>query len=38
LVDAATFAVQKWRGKPEQVAGKNVEVLSTVSFNFSLPK
>ena len=38
LADAATSAAQKWRGKPEQVAGKNVEVLSMVSFNFPLPK
>jgi TonB family protein len=36
LADAAITAVQKWRGKPEQVAGKNVEVVSTVKFNFPL--
>jgi TonB family protein len=34
LVDAATAAIRKWRGKPEQIAGKNVEVVSTMSFNF----
>lgn len=36
LADAATIAVQKWRAAPEQVAGKNVEVVSTLSFNFQL--
>jgi TonB family protein len=36
LVDAATFAVQKWRARPEQINGKNVEVVSTVSFDFQL--
>jgi TonB family protein len=36
LIDAAVAAIQKWRGKPEQVAGKNVEVVSTVRFNFPL--
>lgn len=36
LVDAATAAIRKWQAKPEQVAGKNVEVVSTVSFNFNL--
>jgi TonB family protein len=36
LVDAATAAIQKWRAKPEQVNGKNVEVISTVSFEFQL--
>jgi TonB family protein len=36
LVDAATAAVHKWRAKPEQVNGKNVEVVSTVSFEFQL--
>jgi TonB family protein len=34
LVDAATAAIRKCRGKPEQISGKNVEVVSTVSFNF----
>lgn len=36
LVDAATAAVQKWRAKPEQINGKNVEVVSTFSFEFQL--
>jgi len=36
LADAATVAVQKWRAKPEEVNGKAVEVVSTVSFDFQL--
>jgi TonB family protein len=36
LVDAAVAAVQRWRAKPEQINGKNVEVVSTVSFEFQL--
>ncbi len=36
LVDAATAAIQRWRGKPEQINGKTVEVVSTVSFEFQL--
>jgi len=36
LADAATAAVQKWRAKPEQVNGRPVEVVSTVSFDFQL--
>ncbi len=36
LVDAASAAVRKWQAKPEQVDGKNVEVVSTVSFDFHL--
>ena len=36
LVDAATAAVQTWRARPEQLNGKNVEVVSTVSFEFQL--
>lgn len=36
LAEAATAAVQKWRGTPEKVSGKNVEVVSTLSFNFQL--
>jgi periplasmic protein TonB len=36
LADAASAAVQKWRAKPEQVNGKPVEVVSTVSFDFQL--
>ncbi|MGB7844728.1 MAG: TonB family protein [Candidatus Acidiferrum sp.] len=34
LIDAAIAAIRKWRGKPEQVSGKSVEVVSTMSFNF----
>ena len=36
LVDAATAAVKKWRATPEQIAGKNVEVVSSVRFDFGL--
>jgi TonB family protein len=36
LADAATAAVKNWRASPEQVEGKTVEVVSTVSFNFTL--
>jgi TonB family protein len=36
LVDAATAAVQKWRGKPEEINGRKVEVVSTESFEFQL--
>lgn len=36
LVDAAVAAVGKWRAKPEQFNGKNVQVVSTVSFEFQL--
>jgi TonB family protein len=36
LADAAIAAVRKWRGTPGQMAGKNVEVVSTVSLNFEL--
>ncbi|HYA63038.1 MAG TPA: energy transducer TonB [Candidatus Sulfotelmatobacter sp.] len=36
LADAATAAVQNCRARPEQIAGKNVEVVSTLSFNFTL--
>ena len=36
LVDAASAAVGKWRATPEQFNGKNVEVVSTVSFDFQL--
>jgi TonB family protein len=36
LVDAATAAIQKWRAKPEQINGKSVETVSTVSFEFQL--
>jgi TonB family protein len=36
LADAAVAAVGKWRAAPQQINGKNVEVVSTVSFNFTL--
>ncbi len=36
LVDAATDAIRRWRGKPAQINGKSVEVVSTVSFEFQL--
>jgi TonB family protein len=36
LADAATAAVRNWRATPEQVNGKTVEVVSTVSFEFQL--
>jgi len=36
LADAATTAVRNCRATPEQIAGKNVEVVSTLSFNFTL--
>jgi TonB family protein len=36
LVDAATAAIQKWRARPVQINGKNVEVISTQSFEFQL--
>jgi TonB family protein len=36
LVDAAIAAIQKWRGRPEQINGKNVEVVTTRSFEFQL--
>ena len=38
LAEAAVKAVQKWRANPEQIAGKNVEVVSTVTFDFQIPK
>jgi TonB family protein len=36
LADAAVAAVRQWHGTPGQIAGKNVEVVSTVSVNFEL--
>jgi TonB family protein len=38
LTDAAVTAVRKWRATPEQIAGKNVEVVSTLTFDFQIPK
>jgi TonB family protein len=36
LADAAIAAVKQWRGKPASINGKQVEVISTVTFNFQL--
>jgi TonB family protein len=36
LADAAIAAVKEWRGKPAWMNGKQVEVVSTVTFNFQL--
>jgi TonB family protein len=36
LADAAISTVKKWRGKPAWINGKQVEVISTVTFNFQL--
>jgi TonB family protein len=36
LADAAISAVKQWRGKPGWINGKQVEVISTVTFNFQL--
>jgi TonB family protein len=36
LADAAISAVKQWRAKPALVNGKQVEVISTVTFNFQL--
>lgn len=36
LTEAAVNAVRKWQATPAQVNGKNVEVVSTVTFNFQL--
>jgi len=36
LADAAITAVKQWRGKPAWMNGKQVEVVSTVTFNFQL--
>lgn len=36
LADAASAAVRNCRATPEQISGKNVEVVSTLSFNFTL--
>src|SRR5882757_8087340 len=36
LADAAIAAVKQWRGKPEWMDGKAVDVISTLSFNFHL--
>lgn len=36
LVDAATEAVRRWHGTPQMIAGKKVDVISTLTFNFDL--
>jgi TonB family protein len=36
LADAAINAVKTWRAKPGLINGKQVEVISTVTFNFQL--
>ncbi|HXY25971.1 MAG TPA: energy transducer TonB [Candidatus Acidoferrum sp.] len=36
LVDAAIDAVRKWQAKPCWMHGKNVEVISTLTFDFQL--
>jgi TonB family protein len=36
LADAAIAAVKQWRAKPAWINGKQVEVISTVTFNFQL--
>lgn len=38
LADAALNAVQKWRANPAQINGKAVEVVSTLTFDFQIPK
>lgn len=36
LVDAASEAVKRWRAKPVWVDGKEIDIVSTVTFNFQL--
>jgi protein TonB len=36
LADAAIAAVKKWRVRPFSTAGRPVDVISTVTFNFQL--
>jgi TonB family protein len=36
LAEAAITAVKQWRGKPAWINGKQVDVVSTVTFNFQL--
>src|SRR6266478_2892668 len=36
LADAAIAVVKQWRAKPASINGKQVEVISTVTFNFQL--
>src|SRR5258706_14204678 len=37
LAEAAIAAVKQWRVRPFSAAGKRVDVVSTVTFNFQLP-
>jgi TonB family protein len=36
LVDAATAAIRQWRARPGQIGDKEVDIVSTVTFDFSL--
>jgi len=36
LADAAIAAVKQWRVRPFSSAGRPIEVISTVTFNFQL--
>jgi len=36
LADAASTAVRQWQATPGELAGKKVDVISTVTFNFQL--
>ena len=38
LAEAASNAVRKWRANPEQMNGKSVDVVSTLTFDFQIPK
>src|SRR5437588_6565759 len=38
LADAAIDAVKRWRARPARVKGKQCEVISTVKFDFQLPR
>jgi len=38
LADAAIDAVNRWRAKPARLHGKPCEVISTVKFDFQLPR
>jgi len=38
LADAAIDAVKRWRAKPARLHGKPCEVISTVKFDFQLPR
>jgi TonB family protein len=36
LVEAAEAAIRQWRAQPEEISGKKVDVISTMTFNFQL--